>query len=50
MKFDANPPRAERDFSDCMVLLGGIMREQTTCDWLQECVRLCEQRMKNNEL
>lgn len=30
------------EFSDYMVLLGAVMREETTCAWLEQCLALCE--------
>lgn len=43
-KFDALPPTQEEAFSDYMVLLGAVMREESYCQWLQTCIHLCQQR------
>lgn len=43
-KFDVLPPREEQAFSDYLVLLGGIAREEATCRWLETCLELCRQR------
>lgn len=41
-KFDAIPPTQAAAFSDYLVLLGAISREQSMCDWLKTCIALCE--------
>lgn len=43
-KFDTQPPQAEQAFSDYLVLLGGIAREEATCRWLETCLELCRQQ------
>lgn len=43
-KFDALPPAKEDELSDYMVLLGAIIREEGNCRWMEECIRLCEER------
>lgn len=43
-KFDAIPPQDDCAFCDYMVLLGAIMREESSCDWLDRCIALCQQR------
>lgn len=40
-KFGGIPEKGTYAFSDYMVLLGAIMREQTTCDWLRTCLQMC---------
>lgn len=42
-KFDAVPDSAEDAFGDYLVLTGAIMREETNCRWLEECIRLCRE-------
>lgn len=37
------PPRDSPEFGDYLVLLGSVMREEDTCRWLKECIRLCGQ-------
>lgn len=43
-KFPEIPPRSEAEFSDYLVLNGAVMREETTCAWLSDCIRLCRER------
>lgn len=43
-KFDALPPQDAQAFSDYLVLLGGLAREDATCQWLEACLELCRQR------
>jgi DNA-binding PadR family transcriptional regulator len=45
-KFPHLPPEDEQDFSDYLVLTGGIFREESTCRWLEQCIELCEKRKK----
>ncbi len=40
-KFTIIPPEDDEEFTDYLVLSGGVMREETTCNWLEECIRLC---------
>lgn len=35
---------SDRRFSDYLVLLGAIEREQATCRWLESCLTLCRNR------
>lgn len=37
------PPTDSAEFGDYLVLMGAIMREENTCRWLEECIRLCRQ-------
>lgn len=42
-KFEgAIPPTDSAEFGDYLVLMGAIMREENTCRWLEECIRLCQ--------
>ena len=43
-KFDRLPPEEEPSFSDYLVLLGGIAREEANCRWLEACLELCLSR------
>ncbi len=43
-KFDSVPPISESAFSDYLVLLGAIQREESACNWLNTCISLCESR------
>lgn len=43
-KFETIPPLSEAEFSDYLVLLGAIMREEASCKWLETCIRLCEEK------
>lgn len=40
-KFDTIPPVEETEFSDYLVLLGAISREEGACSWLNTCIDLC---------
>ncbi|MEI0844355.1 PadR family transcriptional regulator [Brachyspira pilosicoli] len=40
-KFDSIPEKNTNAFSDYLVLLGAIMREENTCKWLEKCLELC---------
>lgn len=40
-KFDRLPARDTAEFSDYLVLMGAIMREETSCAWLERCISLC---------
>lgn len=44
LKFDNIPPSNDTDFVDYLVLLGGIKREEMVCEWLKECLSLCQNR------
>lgn len=44
-KFDAVPQMDEAQFSDYLVLLGAITREEGACGWLETCIRLCTERL-----
>lgn len=41
-KFTSLPPSDTDAFSDYLVLLGAVMREENTCQWLEKCIELCE--------
>lgn len=40
-KYDSIPPANTDQFSEYMVLLYGIMREETSCEWLKKCICMC---------
>lgn len=40
-KFDSIPEKNTNAFSDYLVLMGAIMREENTCRWLEKCLELC---------
>ena len=40
-KFSGVPDAHTEAFGDYLVLLGAVMREQTVCDWLEQCLALC---------
>ena len=40
-KFPAVPPADSGAFSDYLVLLGAVMREENACAWLERCIALC---------
>lgn len=42
-KFPCQPAPGCEDFGDYMVLMGAVMREQSTCAWLEKCLELCEE-------
>ena len=35
------PEKNTNSFSDYLVLMGAIMREENTCKWLEKCLELC---------
>lgn len=37
-KFSEVPAQDSTDFGDYLVLMGAVMREETTCNWLQKCI------------
>ncbi len=41
-KFTPIPPKNDAAFCDYLVWLGGVMREENACAWLEECIRLCQ--------
>ena len=43
-QFSEIPPKNEIDFSNYMVLLGAILREESTCNWLSTCMDLCKKK------
>lgn len=43
-KFSSVPPENPADFSDYLLIRGGILREENTCSWLRECIALCKKR------
>ena len=47
-KFDSVSKLDEAEFSDYLVLLGAVTREEGTCNWLETCIRLCTERCKRN--
>ena len=44
-KFSSVPPEDENDFADYLVLHGAVLREETCCKWLKDCIRLCKKRV-----
>ena len=40
-KFDGVPDTGTAGFSDYLVLMGAVMREETNCSWLERCIELC---------
>lgn len=48
-KFSCVPPADSEAFSDYLVLLGAVMREETTCAWLERCIELCRQALSPAE-
>lgn len=47
-KFDAIPPKEESEFSDYLVLMGAILREETNCKWMETAIRLCEEKERTS--
>lgn len=43
-RFNSIPPKGDADFSDYLVLLGAITREESFCKWLNQCIKLCNNR------
>lgn len=41
-KFESIPEKNTNAFSDYLVLMGAIMREENTCKWLEKCLELCD--------
>ena len=41
-KFSSIPPEDENDFADYLVLHGAVLREETNCKWLKDCIKLCK--------
>ena len=41
-KFESIPEKNTSAFSDYLVLMGAIMREENTCRWLEKCLELCK--------
>lgn len=41
-RFSTIPPTGESEFSDYLVLLGAISREEASCNWLKQCMKLCK--------
>lgn len=41
-KFDAVPDSNSNEFGDYLVLLGAIMREEMTIEWLKKCISLLD--------
>lgn len=46
--FDQLPPIEEEKFSDYLVLLGAISREEGSCEWLETCMELCQKRASSS--
>ncbi len=42
--FEEIPPKGEAEFSDYLVLMGAVMREESACRWLEDSIRLCRER------
>jgi len=42
-KFNKVPQKDSDEFSDYLVLLGAIMREEMSCEWLKQCIELCQE-------
>lgn len=40
-KFSGIPEKDTDEFSDYLVLMGAIMREEMICSWLKRCIKLC---------
>lgn len=40
-KFTEVPPADSDGFGDYLVLMGAVMREETSCEWLKKCLALC---------
>lgn len=47
-KYNDVPPTDTDQFSEYMVLLGGIMREETSCQWFETCIRMCQDGLKDS--
>ncbi|BBF41369.1 negative regulator of phenolic acid metabolism PadR [Lachnospiraceae bacterium KM106-2] len=41
-KFEGVPDQATDEFSDYLVLMGAVMREEMCCEWLKKCITLCK--------
>lgn len=41
-KFESIPDKSTNEFGDYLVLMGAIMREEMTCDWIKKCIDLCK--------
>lgn len=41
LKFDCIPEKDTDEFGDYLVLMGAIMREEMTIEWLEKCIGLC---------
>lgn len=42
-KFTAVPQSSSEEFGDYLVLMGAVLREESTCAWLEQCIALCEE-------
>lgn len=42
--FDSIPPIKENEFTDYLVLTGAILREESNCRWLEQCLEHCKKR------
>lgn len=43
-QFSGSPPADACEFSDYLVYLGAVSREQAACEWLEKCIALSRQR------
>lgn len=43
-KFSGQPTPDCEEFGDYLVLMGAVMREETTCAWLKKCLEMCEEK------
>ena len=43
LEFGEVPKKGTYEFSDYLVLLGAIKREEGMCDWLNECINMCKE-------
>lgn len=41
-EFGVIPKKGTYEFSDYLVLLGAIRREESACNWLKECIDMCK--------
>lgn len=42
-EFGEIPQKGTYEFSDYLVLLGAIRREESNCNWLKECIDMCKE-------
>jgi len=43
-KFMGLPDKNTDEFSDYLVLMGAIMREEMNCKWLKKCIDMCNEK------